>query len=127
MNEVTCDYNALVLALRLALTAETEEKAKNCVVLAEEIAGRMSPGEIEEAKHEARGKPAMEPIPCTVAELLLHDVIEITESEIVLPASEVTVKTITIVTVEGAVKIRLYLATPAALALQAVKIIEGAK
>ena len=127
MNEVTCDYNALVLALRLALTAETEEKAENCVFLAEEISARMSPGEIEEAKHEARGKPAMEPIPCTVAELLLHDVIEITESEIVLPASETTVKTITIVTADGTVKVKLYMATPTALALQAIKIIEGAK
>ena len=55
MNEVTCDYDALVLALRLALTAETEEKAENCVFLAEEISARMSPGEIEEAKHDAQG------------------------------------------------------------------------
>ena len=117
MSEVTCDYDALVLALRLALTAETEEKSENCVFLADEIAARMSPGEVEEAKHEARGKPAMEIIPCTVAELLLHDVVEIKESEIVLPSTETTVKTITIVTVEGAVKIRLYLATPAVLAL----------
>ena len=62
-----------------------------------------------------------------VAELLLHDVIEITESEIVLPASETTVKTITIVTADGTVKVKLYMATPTALALQAIKIIEGAK
>ena len=117
MSEVTCDYDALVLALRLALTAETEEKSENCVFLADEIAARMSPGEVEEAKHEARGKPAMEPIPCTVAELSLHDVIEITENDVVLPASETTVKTITIVTVDGTVKVKLYIATRAMLDL----------
>ena len=117
MSEVTCDYDALVLALRLALTAETEEKSENCVFLADEIAARMPSEQIEEAKHEARGKPAMEPIPCTVAELSLHDVIEITENDVVLPASETTVKTITIVTVDGTVKVKLYMATPAMLDL----------
>ena len=59
----------------------------------------------------------MEPIPCTVAELLLHDVVEIKESEIVLPSTETTVKTITIVTVDGTVKVKLYLAPAAVLAL----------
>ena len=117
MSNISCDYDALVLALRLASTAETEEKSENCVFLADEIAARMSPGEVEEAKHEARGKPAMEIIPCTVAELLLHDVVEIKESEIVLPSTETTVKTITIVTVDGTVKVKLYLAPAAVLAL----------
>jgi len=117
MSNISCDYDALVLALRLALTAETEEKSENCVFLADEIAARMSPGEVEEAKHEARGKPAMEPIPCTVAELSLHDVIKITENDVVLPASETTMKTITIVTVDGTVKVKLYLAPAAVLAL----------
>ena len=54
---------------------------------------------------------------CTVAELSLHDVLEITEAAVVLPSSNTTVKTITIVTVDGNVKVKLYLATPAMLAL----------
>ena len=54
---------------------------------------------------------------CTVAELSLHDVLEITEAAVVLPSSNTTVKTITIVTVDGNVKVKLYMATPAMLAL----------
>ena len=54
---------------------------------------------------------------CTVAELSLHDVLEITEADVVLPSSNTTVKTITIVTVDGNVKVKLYLATPAMLDL----------
>ena len=54
---------------------------------------------------------------CTVAELNLHDVLEITEADVVLPSSNTTVKTITIVTVDGNVKVKLYMATPAMLAL----------
>ena len=59
----------------------------------------------------------METIRYTVAELLLHDVLEVTEDDLVLPSCETTVKTITIVTVDGNVKVKLYLATPAMLAL----------
>ena len=59
----------------------------------------------------------METIRYTVAELLLHDVLEVTEDDLVLPSSNTTVKTITIVTVEGNVKVKLYMATPAMLAL----------
>ena len=59
----------------------------------------------------------MKAIRCTVAELCLHDVLEITEADVVLPSSNTTVKTITVVTVDGNVKVKLYLATPATLAL----------
>ena len=59
----------------------------------------------------------MKAIRCTVAELCLHNVLEITEDDLVLPSCETTVKTITIVTVDGNVKVKLYLATPAMLAL----------
>ena len=55
MNEVTCDFDALVLALKLAITADTDEKSENCVFLAEEIAARMPSDQIEEAKHDAQG------------------------------------------------------------------------
>ena len=54
---------------------------------------------------------------CTVAELSLHDVLEITEADVILPSSNTTVKTIKIVTVDGNVKVKLYMATPAMLAL----------
>ena len=59
----------------------------------------------------------MKAIRCTVAELCLHNVLEITEADLVLPSCETTVKTITIVTVDGNVKVKLYMATPAMLAL----------
>ena len=59
----------------------------------------------------------MKAIRCTVAELCLHNVLEITEDDLVLPSCETTVKTITIVTVDGNVKVKLYMATPAMLAL----------
>ena len=54
MNEVTCDYDALVLALKLAITADTDEKSENCGFLAEEIAARMPSDQIEEAKLSAQ-------------------------------------------------------------------------
>lgn len=54
MYEVTCDFDALVLALKLAITADTDEKAATCVVLAEQIAARMPPNQIEEAKLSAQ-------------------------------------------------------------------------
>ena len=56
MNEVTCDFDALVLALKLAITADTDEKSETCVVLAEEIAARMPSDQIEEAKLSAQKK-----------------------------------------------------------------------
>ena len=47
------DYEALVLALKLAIQAPTEEKSKECVVMAEQIASSLSEIEVEKAKREA--------------------------------------------------------------------------
>ena len=46
-------YQALVLALRLAITAPTESKAQECVSMAEQIAQCLTPDDIEQAKIEA--------------------------------------------------------------------------
>ena len=50
------DYEALVLALNLAITAKTDEQANVCVGMAEEIAARMSVAQVEKAKIEAEIK-----------------------------------------------------------------------
>jgi hypothetical protein len=55
MNTPTNDYEALVLALNLAITADTDEKASACVGMAEEIAARMPVEQVEKAKAEAGG------------------------------------------------------------------------
>jgi hypothetical protein len=47
------DYEALKLALTLAITAPTDEKCAECVEIAEEIASRLSPEQVEAAKIEA--------------------------------------------------------------------------
>ena len=54
MTEPKTDYEALVLGLTLAITAPTEEKAQECVRMAEEIAQRLTPEEVEAAKAEAQ-------------------------------------------------------------------------
>ena len=54
MKEPKTDYEALVLGLTLAITAPTEEKAQECVRMAEEIAQRLTPEEVEAAKAEAQ-------------------------------------------------------------------------
>ena len=54
MTEPKTDYEALVLGLTLAITAPTEEKAQECVRMAEEIAQRLTPEEVESAKAEAQ-------------------------------------------------------------------------
>lgn len=54
MNEPSNDYEALVLALRLAVTAPTDEKSKECLGMAEEFASKLSELEIERAKREAK-------------------------------------------------------------------------
>ena len=46
MNTPTNDYEALVLALRLAITAPSEAKAAECVAMAEGIAANLSELEI---------------------------------------------------------------------------------
>tara|TARA_Y100001938_G_C7906642_1_gene337372 strand:+ start:222 stop:416 length:195 start_codon:yes stop_codon:yes gene_type:complete len=56
MNEPTNDYEALVLALTLSITAPTEEKSKQCVGMAEEFAMNLSEIEVERAKREAMKK-----------------------------------------------------------------------
>ena len=53
MNTPTNDYDALVLALKLAITADTDEKASACVGMAEEIAARLTSDQIDRAKIEA--------------------------------------------------------------------------
>ena len=47
------DYEALVLALRLAVTAPTEEKSKQCLAMAEEFASKLNDLEVARAKREA--------------------------------------------------------------------------
>ena len=55
MNTPKNDYEALVLALYLALTAREgeDEKVRVCVNMAEEIAARMPAEQVEKAKAEA--------------------------------------------------------------------------
>ena len=51
------NYQAFVLALRLAITAPTtsegDRKSRECINMAEQIAQRLTPDEIERAKDEA--------------------------------------------------------------------------
>ena len=47
------DYEALVCALRLAVTAPTEEKSKQCLNMAEEFASKLNDLEVARAKREA--------------------------------------------------------------------------
>ena len=54
MAEPNTDYEALVLALTLAITAPTEEKAQECARMGEDIAQRLTPEEVEAAKVEAQ-------------------------------------------------------------------------
>ncbi len=53
MNTPKNDYEALVLALNLSITADNEEKANVCVGMAEEIAARMPVEQVEKAKIES--------------------------------------------------------------------------
>jgi len=46
-------YEATVLALELAITAPTEEKARECSEMAEGIASGLSEAEVEKAKAQA--------------------------------------------------------------------------
>ena len=50
---ITNDYDALVLALRLAITAPDDDAAKKCVHIAEGIAHNLNESEVSEAKIEA--------------------------------------------------------------------------
>ena len=51
--EIENDYQALVLALKLTVTAPTAAKAQECVEMAENFASRLSPEKIQRAKREA--------------------------------------------------------------------------
>ena len=52
MMEIENDYQALVLALKLTVTAPTAAKAQECVEMAEGFASSLSLHEIERAKKE---------------------------------------------------------------------------
>ena len=47
------DYDALVLALRLAINAPDDDRAQECATMAEEIDLRLSEFDVERAKKEA--------------------------------------------------------------------------
>lgn len=49
-------YDALKLALRLAVTAPTEAKSQTCVALAKSIATALEPEEVERAKVEVEAE-----------------------------------------------------------------------
>ena len=49
----TNDYEALVLALELAVTADTEEKSDNVVAMAESLASKLTELEVARAKRQA--------------------------------------------------------------------------
>lgn len=51
--EIQSDFDALVMALRLALTAPDDDKAQQVAEMAEQIAARMSDIDIARAKREA--------------------------------------------------------------------------
>ena len=53
------EYNALVSALTLAITAPDDAKATQCVEMAEQIAANMSEIEIERAKKQASKEAAI--------------------------------------------------------------------
>ena len=52
VNKPKNNYEALVLALKLSVTAPTEEKSKQAVQLAESIANNMTEIEVARAKKE---------------------------------------------------------------------------
>mgnify|MGYP003651993114 FL=1 len=51
--EIENNYQALVAALKLAVTAPTDEQAQECIEMAESFASSLSPEKIERAKKEA--------------------------------------------------------------------------
>ena len=54
MTEPKNNYEALVLALRLAIDAPTEEQAQRAVAMAEDLASSLSELEVEFAKKEVQ-------------------------------------------------------------------------
>jgi heterodisulfide reductase subunit C len=53
MMEIENNYQALVTALKLAVTAPTDEQAQECIEMAKSFAASLSPDKIERAKKEA--------------------------------------------------------------------------
>ena len=51
--QIENNYQALVSALKLAVTAPTDEQAQECVEMAEGFASSLSPEKIKRAKKEA--------------------------------------------------------------------------
>lgn len=52
MKQIKNDYEALVVALTLAVTAPTEKESRECLKMAEELASNLSMEQIEQAKKE---------------------------------------------------------------------------
>jgi hypothetical protein len=52
MMEIENDYQALVLALKLTVTAPTAAKAQECIEMAESFAASLSSEQIQRAKRE---------------------------------------------------------------------------
>ena len=52
--EIKNDYDALVEALRLAVTASDDDKSQECVEIAESIAANLTELEVARAKKEAQ-------------------------------------------------------------------------
>lgn len=50
MKQPQTDFDTLVLALRLAVTAPTDSLAEECTFIAEELAFKLGPKETERAK-----------------------------------------------------------------------------
>tara|TARA_B100001057_G_C22711445_1_gene895943 strand:- start:100 stop:309 length:210 start_codon:yes stop_codon:yes gene_type:complete len=50
VRDIKDDFEALVISLRLAVTAPTEEKKNACVIIATALAEKMSVKEVEKAK-----------------------------------------------------------------------------
>ncbi len=58
MTEPKNNYEALVIALKLAIDAPTEEQADKATKMAEEFASTLNEFDIERAKKEAQGNDA---------------------------------------------------------------------
>ena len=52
MNKPTNDYEALVLALRLSITADTDEQFNRALIMASEFAEKLTDIEVARAKKE---------------------------------------------------------------------------
>jgi len=53
MSEPRNDYEALVLALTLAITAPTHKQSAECVIMADTLAAKLTPAQVAAAQAEA--------------------------------------------------------------------------